>query len=136
MRGFKKSIAPILIATVVAAGMTSAARATPLLSAGKALTSAVQSETLPVRWRGHRGSGGVGAGIAAGILGGLILGGIAASQGPYYYGPGYYYGPPPGYYYGPGYAGDWMAYCASRYRSFDPASGTYVGYDGRRHYCR
>lgn len=31
---------------------------------------------------------------------------------------------------------DWNAYCASKYRSFDPASGTFLGYDGRRHYCR
>lgn len=27
-------------------------------------------------------------------------------------------------------------YCLSRYRSFDPISGTYRGRDGRRHYCR
>jgi hypothetical protein len=26
-------------------------------------------------------------------------------------------------------------YCAQRYRSYDPASGTYIGYDGRRHPC-
>jgi hypothetical protein len=29
-----------------------------------------------------------------------------------------------------------MAYCAQRYRSFDPASGTFMGYDGRRHPCQ
>lgn len=29
----------------------------------------------------------------------------------------------------------WQDYCASRYRSFDPASGTYAGYDGNRHFC-
>ncbi|WP_136625941.1 BA14K family protein, partial [Bradyrhizobium macuxiense] len=27
------------------------------------------------------------------------------------------------------------SYCAQRYRSYDPASGTYLGYDGRRHPC-
>jgi BA14K-like protein len=27
-------------------------------------------------------------------------------------------------------------YCSQRYRSYDPASGTYTGYDGRRHSCR
>ena len=47
---------------------------------------------------------------------------------------------PPGHYgpiVGPGYGrGDWMSYCFSRYRSFDPATGTYMGYDGRRHVCR
>jgi hypothetical protein len=26
--------------------------------------------------------------------------------------------------------------CAQRYRSYDPASGTYVGHAGRRHSCR
>ena len=26
--------------------------------------------------------------------------------------------------------------CAQRYRSYDPASGTYVGRDGRRHACQ
>ncbi len=28
------------------------------------------------------------------------------------------------------------SYCARRYRSYDPASGTYLGYDGRRHPCQ
>jgi hypothetical protein len=28
------------------------------------------------------------------------------------------------------------ASCAERYRSFDPASGTFLGYDGRRHECQ
>jgi hypothetical protein len=27
-------------------------------------------------------------------------------------------------------------YCFSRYRSFDPITGTYRGRDGRRHYCQ
>jgi BA14K-like protein len=27
------------------------------------------------------------------------------------------------------------AYCAQRYRSYDPASGTYLGFDGVRHSC-
>jgi hypothetical protein len=31
---------------------------------------------------------------------------------------------------------DWIASCRQRYRSFDSASGTYVGFDGYRHYCR
>ena len=28
-----------------------------------------------------------------------------------------------------------VAYCADRYRSYDPASGTYLGYDGNEHAC-
>ena len=31
---------------------------------------------------------------------------------------------------------DWLASCATRYRSFDPASGTYLGFDGLRHPCQ
>jgi hypothetical protein len=31
--------------------------------------------------------------------------------------------------------GDAVAYCMSRYRSYDPASGTFLGYDGLRHPC-
>ena len=30
----------------------------------------------------------------------------------------------------------WIAYCARRYGSFDPYTGTYFGNDGLRHYCR
>lgn len=29
----------------------------------------------------------------------------------------------------------WFRYCENRYRSFDPQSGTYVGYDGRERFC-
>jgi hypothetical protein len=28
-----------------------------------------------------------------------------------------------------------VAYCVQRVRSYDPASGTYLGYDGLRHPC-
>jgi hypothetical protein len=30
----------------------------------------------------------------------------------------------------------WIAYCARRYYSFDPYTGTYLGRDGLRHFCR
>lgn len=36
----------------------------------------------------------------------------------------------------PNYGSDWHAYCASKYRSYDPRTGTFLGYDGRRHPCR
>jgi hypothetical protein len=29
----------------------------------------------------------------------------------------------------------YAASCAQRYHSYDPASGTFLGYDGRRHSC-
>ena len=118
------------------------ARAAPVPSGTIALKSALSGDLVDVRIRGR---GGRGAAIVGGIATGLILGGIIGSSPYYYGGPPAYYGPPvynpPGYYgpvYGPRYGGppSWISYCFSRYRSFDPASGTYVGYDGRRHYCR
>ncbi|MGT2485098.1 BA14K family protein [Methylobacterium oryzae CBMB20] len=89
---------------------------------------------------------GYGYGRRGYALGGLGLG--LAARGLYgVYGyPGYGYDP--GYYggYGPvtyGYAdvetdrvADDDRYCARRFRSYDPQSGTYLGRDGRRHRCR
>ena len=86
----------------------------------------------PVAHRFFRGGhGGVGVGIGAGIIGGLILG-QALGDG-YYYGDNYDYG----YGYGTGYydGGGSVAYCERRFRSYDPASGTYMGFDGLRHSC-
>lgn len=74
---------------------------------------------------GHRYDN-AGAAVAAGIAGlavGTIIGSAASSPSTYYYSGS------------PGSAA-WYRYCASRYRSFDPRSGTYLGYDGYRHYCR
>jgi len=95
-----------------------------------------------VQWRGYGYRGGYygggygrnnGAAVAAGVIGGLALGaviaGAASAPPPGYYAPPAYAPPPP-----PG--GDWYAYCASKYRSFDPASGTYLGFDGLRHPCQ
>jgi BA14K-like protein len=31
---------------------------------------------------------------------------------------------------------DWYRFCTNRYRSFNPETGTYRGYDGRNHFCR
>lgn len=77
--------------------------------------------------------GGAAAGFAAGALIGGALG--AAASGPYYgygYGPDYY-----GYDYGyaPGAVVVEGSDCEQRFRSYDPASGTYLGYDGLRHPC-
>jgi BA14K-like protein len=45
--------------------------------------------------------------------------------------------------YSDNYAGDlepwsrnWYRYCANRYQSFNPATGTYRGYDGLNHFCK
>lgn len=29
----------------------------------------------------------------------------------------------------------WRSYCRNKFRSFDGKSGTYLGYDGKRHFC-
>jgi hypothetical protein len=47
--------------------------------------------------------------------------------------PGYADGPP-GYAGGPP-AGDPVASCMQRFRSYDPKTGTYLGNDGQRHSC-
>ena len=48
----------------------------------------------------------------------------------YAYVPGYRYYMPGAYV-----AGDAVAYCKQRFRSYNAASGTYLGYDGQRHSC-
>lgn len=81
-----------------------------------------------------------------GVVAGAVIGGAVADSYAYYGGPDYVYGPDySDTYYDSGYydtgpevavvqGGD-ASYCAQRYRSYDPASGTYLGYDGQRHPC-
>jgi hypothetical protein len=118
----------LAVATVPAA-------AAPLMAAAK--PTVATSNVEQVQYRGHRGGWhggprygynrgygyghrgyGYGAGAAlGGLAAGAIIGGaIANSQAQ---------------------AGgsDAVAYCSQRFRSYDPASGTYLGYDGNRHSC-
>ena len=130
------------------------------LGAPLALQEASSPMVQTVQWRGHRGGwggwGGRGWGGGAGLAAGAIIGGAIAASRPYGYdygyAPGYSYGYGPSYYsygYDPGYSdygyapggyvqaapGGDPAYCQQRFRSYDPASGTYLGYDGYRHPC-
>ena len=87
-----------------------------------------------------------GGGFIPGAVAGAVVGGALASSYGYYGGPGYY---DQGYYgdqyYDDGGAvavapapvdgDDGVAYCMQTYRSYDPASGTYLGYDGLQHPC-
>lgn len=103
---------------------------TKILAGAAALAIAASSIAVTpaqARWHHHHGWGAPLAGFAAGA----IIGGALASQGPYYYGPGPYYGPP-AYAYAPGRS---VAYCESRFKSYNPATGMYLGYDGQYHPC-
>lgn len=115
------------------AGIAAASDATAGALA-KAKSQAYPGETFSQYYRrGYYGRGYGGGAVAAGVLGGLALGalaaGAAASAGP---GPTYP-GAPVGNVYG--HDPSWVDYCARRYRSFDPASGTYLARDGLRYPC-
>jgi hypothetical protein len=73
----------------------------------------------PYYRRGYNPGAAAAAGVA-GLAAGAIIGGAIASQNAAPVAR----------------SDDWIAYCSSKYRSFDPASGTYLGYDGLRHVCQ
>jgi BA14K-like protein len=95
----------------------------------------------------YRGGGGGGyyrhhggGGFIPGAVAGAVVGGALASQSYGYYGGPGYYDDSYGYYDNDSVAveaapGGDASYCAQRYRSYDPASGTYLGNDGYRHPC-
>ncbi|MGT2436286.1 BA14K family protein [Bradyrhizobium betae] len=88
-------------------------------------------------WRRHGGGGfwpGVAAGAAIGGIGSYAYYGGGYYNDPYYYGDDSYYDEP-SVAVVPDSGGDASAYCAQRFKSYDPASGTYLGYDGQRHPC-
>jgi hypothetical protein len=137
-----KKVCAVAAFALVLPMTVSQSNAAPLAS-GAAISSAAtqnNSDVQQVYWRGRRGWGG-GAGVGIGLAAGALIGGaIAAGSAPYYgygYGPGYY-GPayaPASVVVGPAYGGDAEAYCMQRYKSYDPASGTYLNYDGNRYPC-
>ena len=122
-----------VVLTVGASSLAAPANAAPI-TAPASLQNAAMSSVESVQWRrGWRGRA-WGPGIAAGLI---VGGAIAASQpwGGYgYAAPGYAYTPGPGYATGYGEGND-VAYCQQRFRSYDPSTGTYLGYDGLRHPC-
>lgn len=89
-------------------------------------------------WHGRRHWRAPGYGFGAG----LALGALGSSyyyNDPSYYDDTYAYAPETyvddgQYAAAPAADGD-AAYCAQRYRSYDPASGTYLNYDGNRYPC-
>ena len=101
--------------------------------------------TVQYRRYGYRdGGAAVGAGIAGLAVGALVAGALAPQAAPQYaeedYGEAPVYGAPryERQVYGAGVqtsSEDAQAYCMRRYRSFDPASGTYLNNDGNRYPC-
>ena len=140
---------------VLASLAAPAAQAAETAHAGKAM-DALRAETLPVSYsqfrpgyggwhRGgwHRGGygysyrrgPGVGAAVGAGLLGfaaGTVIGSAAANSAAR---PVAVYETPAPVVYARPVVVRGSAYCASRYASYDPASGTYLGYDAFRHPC-
>jgi hypothetical protein len=123
------SLKILTVSALLAASMaqfSGVARAAPI-GEPLAIARTIPSTIEPVYWRG--GGWGWGAPLAGGLIAGAIIGGALSAP---YYAPGYY--PGPTYYNGPP-PGDAIGYCMQRFKSYDPASGTYLGYDGYRHPC-
>ncbi len=81
-------------------------------------------------YRRHDAGAAAAAGIAGFTAGAILGSALSQPQAPAYAPAPVYAAPPPPVY------PDRNAYCASKYRSYDPRTGTYMGYDGIRHYCQ
>jgi hypothetical protein len=136
-----RSFAYVALASIAATApwLVAPAVAAPIASPS-ALQNAIPSSVEAARCRGqcrnrrYRGSDWLGPGIAGALIGGAIIG----ATRPYGYGaygayePGY----DQGYVAASPYADSrGVAYCLQRFRSYDVASGTYLGFDGSRHRC-
>ena len=118
-------------------------RGTDIIAIGTSPGRSASVETVQYRRgyrRGYRGRGFVGLGVGLGIASAIIGGAIIASQPYGYYGMGPVM--PTGLAMTRDYvavspyaAGGEVAYCQQRFRSYDPRSGTYLGFDGYRHAC-
>ena len=151
------------ILAAAAALLSAGAQAGPMPTNVAAMKSMVDQSTTEVRWGGgwrgggfgyrgvgfrgggwgyrggygYRGGGWGYRGLGYGLAAGALVGGAIASSA--YYGGGYYGGG----YYGDDYynnasygaTSDAVAYCAQRFRSYDPASQTYLARNGRRVSC-
>lgn len=128
-----KLFAAVLFAGTTTLALSLPASAAPLLSdtilsgVASASSNVENVQYYPVRRYGYgpgygyrrgyyrRGYGDTAAGVGIGLAAGAIIGGaIAASSAQ---------------------AQQNAAYCAQRYRSYDPRSGTYLNNDGNRYPC-
>ena len=136
MSNHMRTLAATLLCSTSLALIANGASAMPVTHA-LAIKNAVPGQVESVRWGGRGWGWGLGGFAAGAIIGGALA---APYYGGYYggYYPAPYYAAPypaPGYYAGPAGGGDGVAYCMQRYRSYDPQTGTFLGYDGARHPC-
>ncbi|MEW5421196.1 BA14K family protein [Amorphus sp. 3PC139-8] len=108
------------IRNTLAAGVATVAIATGLVA-------------LPVQQAEAGGGGGAAAAGVIGFATGAIVGGALSQPRTVtvYEEPAYYRGGRPA-----PWSPAWYSYCDARYRSFNPDTGMYLGYDGRHHFCR
>jgi Ni/Co efflux regulator RcnB len=120
-----KIISAALLAGSVAFTFSVPATSAPLMDVSGMSKAAPSSiETVQYRhwhhghhYHGHHHHGGGAGALIGGLAAGAIIGGaIAASQAN-------------------AAAQQNAAYCSRRYRSYDPASGTYLSNDGNRYPC-
>jgi hypothetical protein len=126
----KKLFAGLSVALfAISTSIASAAPLSPVSSAGNIAKTSKNSNIIEARWRGHHWHHhgwhhrhrwhrhpryGWGPGIGGFVAGAMIGSAIANSNAR---------------------TNDSVAYCMQRFKSYDPASGTYLGYDGDRHPC-
>lgn len=89
-------------------------------------------QPYPYPYRYNNNGWNAGAGFAVGALLGLGIGAIATA--PRNYGPTYYAQPVEPYPYVT-VSQAHVRWCLSQYRSYNPATNTYTGYDGYQHVC-
>ncbi len=123
---FAKTIGVALLVGSTALSFALPANSAPLMTGQASLTASAPSTVDTVQYRGWHGHGGYyhhhhGDGTGAligGLAAGAIIGGaIAAGQAN-------------------AAAQQHQAYCAQRYRSYDPGSDTFLARDGNRYPCR
>jgi hypothetical protein len=120
---FAKMAGTALLVGSTALAFAMPANSAPIVTAQSALSVAAPSSVDTVQYYHHHrrhyhgGGGGAGA-LIGGLAAGAIIGGaIAAGQAN-------------------AAAQQHAAYCAQRYRSYDPASNTFLARDGNRYPCQ
>ncbi|MGF0538701.1 BA14K family protein [Agrobacterium sp. ES01] len=137
--------------------LVSAALVTAAVSTASPVLAGGRHHDRYERPRHHRSNNDAAVLGLFGLAAGAVVGAAIASQpryvepGPIYVEPDFPPPPPRAYRPAPVYANEypsasyrgdlepwspeWYRYCSDRYRSFNPRSGTFIGYDGRSHFC-